>query len=99
MGIQTGIRPCPKTHKPMCRWIKIQVITIRCDLAGEQSVVEVLRTIKVGRGWDKGRGCLVWVLKIEWDFATQRRAFQGKKLRVDRVEHDKSQQRKGGCGG
>lgn len=42
---------------------------------------------------------MVWVLKIEWDFATQRRAFQGKKLRVERVEHDKSQQSKEGCGG
>ena len=41
---------------------------------------------------------MVWVLKIKWDFATQRRAFQGEKLRVERVEHDKSQQRKEGCG-
>lgn len=34
----------------MGRWIKIQAIIVRCDLAGEQSVVEVPRTIKVGRG-------------------------------------------------
>ena len=57
MGIYTGIRhhPCPRTHKPMGRWIKIQAITVRCDLAGEQNVVEVLRTVKARRGWNKGR--------------------------------------------
>ena len=57
MGIYTGIRhhPCPRTHKPMGRWIKIQATTVRCDLAGEQNVVEVLRTVKARRGWNKGR--------------------------------------------
>lgn len=49
---------------------------------------------KLGGRWRKGRLCVVWVLRIDWDFITQRRAFQGERLRAERVGHSKGKE---GC--